>query len=187
MPIDFGGSVGTIKVGTLACWEHLQPLLKYHTYSQGETVHVAMWPPINSFGTQPAPESPELFSMTHDGAYALSTTHAMEGGTFVLYTTSVLSEQGIEKLGSKDGVALRAPGGGHAAVIGPDGRTLTTELEGGPLKEGILFANLELDRGVALKGFLDVVGHYSRPDLLWLGVDKQDKTCVVEREAVRRA
>lgn len=29
------------KVGVLSCWEHSQPLLRYHTYSQGEWIHVA--------------------------------------------------------------------------------------------------------------------------------------------------
>lgn len=32
------------KVGMLCCWEHSQPLLKYHTHSQGEEIHVAAWP-----------------------------------------------------------------------------------------------------------------------------------------------
>ena len=34
------------RVGALSCWEHLQPLLKYHTYSQREQIHVAAWPPV---------------------------------------------------------------------------------------------------------------------------------------------
>lgn len=32
------------KVGMLCCWEHSQPLLKFHTHSQGEQIHVAAWP-----------------------------------------------------------------------------------------------------------------------------------------------
>lgn len=31
------------KVGSLSCWEHIQPLLKYYTLSQGEQIHVAAW------------------------------------------------------------------------------------------------------------------------------------------------
>ncbi|KAL1610678.1 hypothetical protein SLS60_002348 [Paraconiothyrium brasiliense] len=179
--VDFGSGVGKVKVGTLACWEHTQPLLKYNTYSQEEVVHVAMWPPMDPFGAQPAPENPGMFSMSHDGAFALSTTHAIEGGTFVLYTTAVCTEKGIDACQSKEGVIFREPGGGHAAVIGPDGRRLTKDLECGPTKEGILFADLELDKGLGVRSFMDVVGHYSRPDLLWLGVDRHEKKCVVER------
>ncbi|KAM0233183.1 hypothetical protein ACHAPO_007262 [Fusarium lateritium] len=43
--IDFG-HVGVVKVGNLACWEHVQPLLKYHTYSQHESIHISAWPPM---------------------------------------------------------------------------------------------------------------------------------------------
>ena len=34
------------RVGALACWEHAQPLLKYHTCTQSEEIHVAAWPPL---------------------------------------------------------------------------------------------------------------------------------------------
>jgi len=34
------------RVGALACWEHTQPLLKYHTCTQNEEIHVAAWPPL---------------------------------------------------------------------------------------------------------------------------------------------
>jgi nitrilase len=34
------------RVGALACWEHVQPLLKYHTYLQREEIHVSAWPPV---------------------------------------------------------------------------------------------------------------------------------------------
>lgn len=40
---------GVGKVGQLNCWEHTQPLLRYHTYSQGEEIHVAAWPPMHHF------------------------------------------------------------------------------------------------------------------------------------------
>jgi nitrilase len=50
------------RVGALACWEHLQPLLKYHTYSQREQIHVAARPPIYE-------DNPEacLYSMSSSG------------------------------------------------------------------------------------------------------------------------
>lgn len=54
---------GVGKVGALACWEHMQPLLKYHTTSLREQIHVAAWPPIHPFdeGGQ------GLFSMNTEG------------------------------------------------------------------------------------------------------------------------
>jgi hypothetical protein len=51
--------------------------------------------------------------------------------------------------------------------------------DGTGVTEGIVYADLDLSKVVATRGFLDVVGHYSRPDLLWLGVDGRQKEAVV--------
>lgn len=52
-----------VKVGQLSCWEHVQPLLKFYTFSQEEKIHVAAWPPIDDFQEG----SPGLWSMSSDG------------------------------------------------------------------------------------------------------------------------
>lgn len=49
------------RVGALNCWEHTQPLLKYHTYSQREQIHVASWPPLV--------DGNPLYSMSKPGSY----------------------------------------------------------------------------------------------------------------------
>jgi nitrilase len=53
------------KVGALSCWEHIQPLLKYHTMSQREQIHVAAWPMLHPF--QEGSEG--LYSMTAEGKH----------------------------------------------------------------------------------------------------------------------
>ena len=68
---------------------------------------------------------------------------------------------------------MNVPGGGSSAVYGPDGRQLSEDILS--TEEGIIYAYLDLDAILDAKSFLDVVGHYSRPDLLWLGVDKREK------------
>ncbi|TIA31348.1 carbon-nitrogen hydrolase, partial [Aureobasidium pullulans] len=50
------------KVGTLACWEHAQPLLKFNTISQKEEIHCAAWPPI-----VPHQGGPDLWSLSKEG------------------------------------------------------------------------------------------------------------------------
>jgi len=176
--IDFGAEHGgKIKVGCLACWEHTQPLLKYHTISQGETIHVAMWPPL---APSTGVEDPGLWSMSVEGCQSLSQTYAIESAAFVVHTTGVCNQESIEKMRTQEGIVCRQPGGGHSCVIGPDGRRMTTPLgEATGLEEGIVYADLDLGRTVATRGFLDVVGHYSRPDLLWLGVDRRQKEVVI--------
>ncbi|KAF4958161.1 hypothetical protein FSARC_11078, partial [Fusarium sarcochroum] len=152
--IDFG-DVGVVKVGNLACWEHGQPLLKYHTSSQHESVHISAWPPIDPHdGT----EAPGLWSMSAE----------------------VYNQSGIDRTKTKGGLLFQEPGGGHSAVYGPDGRRLTKPLTSGDATaEKIVYTELDMKAIVTNRSILDVVGHYSRPDLLWLGVDKKQKDIVV--------
>lgn len=61
------------RVGALSCWEHTQPLLKYHTYLQREQIHVAAWPPL--YETSKDDES--LFSMSRQGTVDSYTAHVL--------------------------------------------------------------------------------------------------------------
>lgn len=60
---------GVGKVGALSCWEHMQPLLKYHTISLREEIHVAAWPPLIPF----VEGSQGLFGMSAEGRLAYRT------------------------------------------------------------------------------------------------------------------
>ena len=68
------------------------------------------------------------------------------------------------------------PGGGDAAIFGPDGRKLTKSL--GPTEEGMVYADLDFDLILTEKAILDNVGHGSRPDLLWLGRNAEEQKSV---------
>ncbi|KAK6840446.1 hypothetical protein PG995_016200 [Apiospora arundinis] len=161
------------RIGTLSCWEHCQPLLKYHTYTQREQIHVSAWPPVF------AHQGPELWSMSREGVENMSRTYAIESQSFVLHTTAVLGKNGIEKMKVQDSMLMATPGGGCSAVFGPDGRKISTDIP--TTEEGIVYADLNLDDIIKAKSFIDLCGHYSRPDLLWLGVDKDMKTIVREK------
>lgn len=58
------------SVGGLSCWEHIQPLLKYYTFSQGEQIHVAAWPPLDPF----IDGSPGFYSMSVEGELSSRTS-----------------------------------------------------------------------------------------------------------------
>lgn len=96
----------------------------------------------------------------------------MESSTFVLHCTSVMTRAGIDAH-STDGTFFGQPGGGHSAVYGPDGRRLTKPIPTD--QEAFVYADLDMDMLVGLRHFADPVGHYSRPELLWLGVDAREK------------
>ncbi|EXJ61940.1 hypothetical protein A1O7_02371 [Cladophialophora yegresii CBS 114405] len=155
------------RVGALNCWEHCQPLLKYHTATQREDIHVAGWPPLSPH------QGPELWSMSQEGCQTLSQTYAVETQTFVLHATTVLGPKGIDLMGTSQSMLMNSPGGGFSAVIGPDGRVLSQPLE--PEAEGLVIADIDPSMAIMARSFLDICGHYSRPDLLWLGCDTREK------------
>ncbi len=99
----------------------------------------------------------------------------MESSTFVLHCTSVMTNIGVDAH-KTEGTFFGVSGGGHSAVYAPDGRRLTKPIPAD--KEGFVYADLPLDMLVGLRHFADPVGHYSRPELLWLGVDTREKSHV---------
>ncbi|KAL6693132.1 nitrilase [Trichoderma pleuroticola] len=139
------------KTGGLNCWEHFQPLLRYHEYIQGVDIHIAGWPPFFA-----RPENiPILYTTTGEGDRLACQFMAMEGACFVVVSTQVMGEKGREKL-KLVGSPHVTSGGGFAMIFGPD---------------GILTAEIQLSTIDYAKQMLDVVGHYSRPDLLSLNVN----------------
>ncbi|KPM41107.1 Nitrilase [Neonectria ditissima] len=155
------------RIGGLNCWEHSQPLLRYYEYSQNVDIHVASWPLI----WEVPEEKPWPYHITGSASNKFSQVMAMEGACFVMVCTEVLSEEG--KANTKlaemtSGSWGKAPGGGFTMIYGPDGSELAEPLDTGA--EGILYAEVDLADRAKAKQNLDVVGHYSRPDLLSLKV-----------------
>ncbi len=54
---------------------------------------------------------------------------------------------------------------GNGCIIGPKGNILAGPFEA---KEGILYADIDLKEIISTKRMFDVVGHYSRPDVMIL-------------------
>ncbi|KAL3477427.1 carbon-nitrogen hydrolase [Aspergillus californicus] len=161
------------RVGGLQCFEHLQPLLKYNTYAQGEQIHVASWPCL----FPPVGKMP--FFNTVDACRMATHTLAIEGGVFVLLASAIQTGKGLQAnglLGTEHTVAdseIQIPhtavvGGGFTVVIAPDGRTLTEPVPAD--WEGLVYCELDFDEIYRAKQWVDPVGHYSRPDLFTLVV-----------------
>lgn len=81
-------------------------------------------------------------------------------------------------MGTKDGLLMKEPGGGASAIFGPDGRLMSAALD--PASEGLVYGDIDLDMAIFARSFLDVCGHYSRPDLLWLGSDTRERQHRIE-------
>ncbi|RMZ84695.1 hypothetical protein DV737_g960, partial [Chaetothyriales sp. CBS 132003] len=167
---------GVGRVGGLCCWEHIQPLLKFYTFSQGEQIHVAAWPVLDPF----VEGSPGFWSMSTEGILSTAQTYAVESQAFVLSATTVISEKGIEIMSTKGTPLMGTPNKGSSAIIGPDGRILAGGVDSP--NEKLVIADLDLTQVTKCKTFADAIGHYSRPDLLWVGVDKKHKSVVVVQD-----
>lgn len=73
--------------------------------------------------------------------------------------------------------ALLKAGGGHARIIGPDGRDLAAPLP--DTEEGLLYAEIDTGLIPLAKAAADPAGHYSRPDVTRLLLDKRPRQRVV--------
>jgi aliphatic nitrilase len=164
------------NIGSLCCWEHLQPLSKYAMYSQNEQIHCAAWP---------------SFSIYRGGAYALgpevnngaSQLYAAEGQCFVIAPCATVSNAMIEML-CNDPMKrqLLLPGGGFARIYGPDGAPLGTPLHED--EEGFVVADIDLGMISLSKAAADPSGHYSRPDVTRLLLNKKRVVPVVVQTSV---
>jgi nitrilase len=167
------------RIGALCCWEHLQPLSKYAMYAQNEQVHIAAWP---------------SFSLYRGGAYALgpevnnaaSRIYAVEGQCFVLAPCATVSAEMVALLCGDDPVKqqLLQQGGGFTAIYAPDGQLMHEPLPEG--QEGIVYAELDLGMISLAKAAADPAGHYARPDVTRLLLDRTpgDRVVLRRRETV---
>jgi aliphatic nitrilase len=159
------------RIGQLCCWEHLQPLSKYAMYSMHEQVHVAAWPSFSTY--------PHAFSLGGEANMAASMVYALEGQCYVLAPTAVVNQEMYDMIVENDSHAeLLALGGGFAQIFGPDGRPLCEPLP--ETEEGILFAEIDLGAIAIAKSFADPVGHYSRPDVTRLLLNRSIQRPVEE-------
>jgi nitrilase len=152
--------LGEFRVGGLNCWENWMPLPRAALYGQGENLHVAVWP-----GSRRNTEDITRFI-------------ARESRSFVVSVSGLMHRDWIpDSVPRADRIRAAASGwmaDGGSCAAGPDGRWLLEPQVG---QEGLWCVDLDIAAVARERQNFDPAGHYSRPDVTRLRVNrKRQKT-----------
>ena len=148
-------------LGGLNCWENWMPLPRASLYGQGENLHVAVWP-----GSDHNTRDITRFIARESRSYVLSVSSLMTREDFPDDTPHLgqILENAPEILAN-----------GGSCIAGPDGEWIEEPLLH---KEGLIVANLNFNRVLEERQNFDPVGHYSRPDITQLIVNRDRQSTI---------
>jgi aliphatic nitrilase len=163
----FGDTFGAFQtefgpMSGLICGENSNPLAIFALTAEGTRIHVMSWP--NHFPVSGDP----LRNRVAIDAQAF----AQMSKAFVIAACGTVDERMIEMLeaNAEADRFLRDPDcSGGSCIVAPNSRIIA-----GPMgaEEGILYAECNLDLGIQMKLRHDFAGHYNRPDIFHLHINR---------------
>jgi nitrilase len=148
----FTGREGdSMRVGGLNCWENWLPQARLAMYAGGEDIHVSVWPGAARH--------------TRD----ITRFIAREGRVFSLAAGSLISRSDVPDDFPLTNLADGDWADGGGAIAGPDGEWIQEPAT----EEGLVMADVDVARVREERQNFDPTGHYGRPDIFELRVDRR--------------
>jgi len=149
-------SLGAFTVGGLNCWENWMPLARTSLYAQGEDLHIAIWP-----GGE---------HNTHD----ITRFIAKESRSYVMSASAIMRPEDFPSDTPHLDKILQNPrdfyANGASCIAAPDGSWVVEPVIG---EEAIRVATIDHNRVLEERQNFDPCGHYSRPDVTQLTVNRE--------------
>ncbi len=148
-------------IGGLNCWENWMPLPRAALYGQGENLHIAVWP-----GSEHNTKDITRFIARESRSFVISVSSLMKHDNFPLDTPHLAKI--LEK-------APKVLANGGSCIAGPNGEWL---IEPVLHTEGLIYQTLDFNRVYEERQNFDAVGHYSRPDVTKLQVNRERQSTI---------
>lgn len=149
-------------IGTLACGENTNTLARFTLLTQGELIHIANYISL--------PTAPPDYNMA-EAIKIRAAAHSFEGKLFTIVSCSTISKEIVDILKPEapqiEELAQRKDSA-FSGFIGPNGAVI-----GQPLidDEGMIYADIDLEKCIQPKQMHDILGHYNRFDIFDLRVN----------------
>ncbi|MEM8873807.1 MAG: carbon-nitrogen hydrolase family protein [Planctomycetota bacterium] len=151
--------LGAFTVGGLNCWENWMPLPRAALYALGEDLHIAVWP-----GSQRNTQDITRFIARESRSYVVSVSALLRPDDFPDDTPN--------RAAIVDGMPDLLHDGG-SCVAGPNGEFVLEPQVG---NESLFVVNIDHAKVREERQNFDPVGHYSRPDVTQLHVNRERQT-----------
>ena len=148
-------------VGGLNCWENWMPLPRTALYGLGEDLHIAVWP-----GSEHNTKDITRFI-------------ALEARSFVISVSSLMRKEDFpEETPHLAKILVNSPAilaNGGSCIAGPDGKWIVEPLVN---KEGLIIETLDFNKVLEERQNFDPAGHYSRPDVTRLTLNRERQSII---------
>jgi nitrilase len=157
--------LGAFRVGGLNCYENWMPLARASLYAQGEDLHVSVWPG----GLHNTKDLP-VFIAKESRSYVIAACGLMR--------VSDLPEDTPNRAEIiAAGTDIISNGG--STIVAPDGTFMVEPVTD---EEALIIANIDHEQVRGERQNFDLCGHYARPDVLELSVNRIRQTGVFFRD-----